>query len=70
MIAVLREEYVNPWKDLERWGRRTTGSRFCSREELERIWEAWVRILKNMPVGSGETRRQLEGGEGGGDRAR
>ena len=39
------------------------------REELERIWEAWVRILKNMPAEIGEPGRQLEGGEGAGGRA-
>ena len=58
MIAVLREEYGNPWKDLERWGPFGIPSHVSAlARELQRIWEAWVRILKNMPVGSGETKR-------------
>ena len=55
MIAVLREEYVNPWNDLKRWGRDGPPSHVSAlARELERIWEAWVRILKNMPVEIGE----------------
>ena len=56
MIAVLREEYVNPLKDpLKKWGEFGPPLHVSAlARELERIWEAWVRILKNMPVGIGK----------------
>ena len=57
LIAVLREEYVNPWNDLK-GGRDGPPSHVSAlARELERIWEAWVRILKNMPAEIGETKR-------------
>ena len=57
MIAALRVEYVNQ-VNLKRWGPFGPPTHvYRLAQKLEMMWKAWVGILKTMPVGSGETKR-------------